>query len=254
MHITNPEIVVSGRDAVFLQWGVDDLLSDPAHIETQIRFSYSEAGPWEPIAKGLRDAYCFRHTIDRQSRWGTPFYIIDVIDHNLNRTVSSEVVHPRHPPSMRAIGIRKKLQQRLRGEYGVEVYFLKLRVEGEVDDESFDPVMGKPTGKQGASFGHRYKGAYYNPMPIWAKVGIDDFILRLLSVSSVAVNQSACWIASEPLLSPNDMIVEKYTNKRWRVGRQVRRYADRQTLFRQACILDQIPVSDPEYDVEVEDV
>lgn len=254
MRITNIEIVLSGRDNVFLQWRLEDQQSSPAQLETQIRFAYSEAGPWEVIAKGLRDTYYFRHTVNRRDRWGTPFYIIDVTDKELGVTVSSETVYPRHPPDGRALGLRTRLQQHLRGEYGVEVFFLKLRIEGEVDTATYDEVLGRPTGKRGSSFGHRYKGGYYAPMKLWAKIGIDPWILRSLSITGVAVNQSACWIASEPLLSPGDMIVERHTNRRWRIGRQVQHYARRQTLFRQACVLDQIPINDPEYDVAIEGV
>lgn len=252
MKISNIEVVLSGRNTVFLQWQTTGLIGHPSEYDTQIRFSYSESGPWILIAKELVDVYSYRHTIDRRDRWSTPFYRIDIVHKPTGKTISSDIVYPRHPPDMRAIGIRRKLDRLLQGEYGVEVFFLKLRIEGEVDEETFDTVLQRPTGRRGSAFGHKYRGGFYSPIHLWAKIGIDPRILQPLVVSSLAVNQSGCWIASEPLLTPGDMIVERHTNKRWRVGQHVQRYARRQTLFRQTCLLDEIPIGDPEYEVVID--
>lgn len=252
MQISNIEIVLSGRNTIFLQWEPVGLIGSPLDYETQIHFARSESGPWEVVAKGLQNEYSFRHSIEIRDRWSPPFYRIDIVHKPSNESVSSDIVYPRHPPDMRAIGIRRRLENLLRGEYGVEIFFLKLRVEGEVDEETFDPILNRPKGKKGSAFGHKYKGGFYNPIHLWGKLGIDPILTRPLNIGSMSANQSGFWIASEPLLNPGDMIVEKYTNKRWRVGQQVQRFARRQTLFRQVCLLDEIPINDPEYEVVIE--
>ena len=251
MNIDKVAVILTGRETVYLQWFVSKMKYHASEYTTRVFHSYSVGGPWTPIASGLRDAYSFRHTIQRRGRWDIPYYYIEITHRPSSQTVTSEVVFPEHPPDSKAIGISKKLEQRLRGEYGVETYFFKLRVEGEVDTEAFDKTLGRPTGKPGSSFGHKYKGAFYDPVHMWAKIGIDPWVLNVLSISSIGANQSSGWVARVPLITSGDMFVERNTNRRWRVGNQVQRFDRRLTLFRQVFVLNEIPLRDPEYDVAI---
>jgi len=247
-------IDVLDKENIYLQWDVESLSPEPrSHWSINIRTAFSEGGPWSYIARGLSlNTYAVRHKVPRRDRWAIPFYIIDLVHtDDESRSVSSDIVYPRHPPDTRAIGIRQRLQQPLRGEHGVRISFLKKRIEGTVDEEAFDDLLHRPTGRRGKSFGYQYEDGFYKPIDTWAKIDVDPRILQSLPVAPVAVSESQCWLAGTPLVAPGDVIVEWHVNRRWRVGSHIQRFARRQTLFRQVFSIKEIALNDPEYDIEI---
>ena len=240
------------RHTIYLQWGIeglDDYEADRWRID--VRTSFSEGGPWTFVQRGLPlTVYTLRHQRTRRDRWQIPFYQLDLLDGD-NKVSTSELLYPRHPPDTRAEGIRRRLEQLLKGEHGVRISFLKKRLEGRVDVDAFDPVLHRPTGRRGGSHSHQYEQGFYAPIETWAKIGIDPRLLAVQANIPQAVTQTSCWLAGTPLVTPGDLVVEWHVNRRWRVGQQVERYARRQTLFRQLFGLEEIALGDPEYEIEV---
>ena len=253
--ILRPIVVdVIDRHSIFLQWGVEGLGSEPLdQWRVHIRTAYAESGPWTDVQRDLTlDLYTLRHDRIRRRRWQTPFYQL-ALTHRTRADLSytSEPVYPRHPPDPKAVGIRTRLQRYLQSEYGVPITFLKRRTEGMPDPKAFDDLLHRPTGQPGQSHGHQFQGGFYGPIETYAKIVEPVRAAGPKGRVTQAPPQTQAWLAGTPMVSPGDLLVEWHLNRRWRVGGTVHRYARRQTLFRQVFPVEELPIADPEYDIDV---
>lgn len=255
-RIADIEVHAVGRDRVFLQWQVVDLVPPWDRYRVQIVHSFSESGPWEQVmAPAPLDLFSFLHTGTRRNRWSPPFYRIELVDTGgpVTRVYPSAAVYPSHPADPKALVLSRRLESLLRTAFGVETFFLKKRIDGVEDPEAFNRTTQRLTGQAGQSYGQRFQGGFYRPIPLFAKLSPEPLVAQTLPVGTIHHTNAACWIAGRPLIAPGDLFVERYTNRRWRVQDNIHRQAWRQTIWRQLFSVEEIAVADPEYEVPVEE-
>jgi len=253
-RITDIACQAVGLDRVFLQWQVRDLPPPWARWRVQVLFSYSETGPFTLVLGPLApDTYTYTHrgTL-RRDRWAVPFYRIELLDTEAGTTYPAPLTFPRHPPDPYAEMLHARLVEALQTTFGVECAFLKRRIEGEEDPQAFNPRLHRLTGVAGESYGQRFKGGYYAPLPLWVRIHTVDRLSAHRAPGVQTPVLTECWCGGRPFITPGDLLVERHTNRRWRVGKHVRPTAWRQTVWRQLFNIEEVPRAGPEYQVSAE--
>ncbi len=223
--------------AVFLQW---DLRADEAgpHLVDVARAG-APAGPWEPVATSLPDAYHFLDnefgssppTNPSESRVGPNLF-------SLSREVYYQVRAP--PPSGAAnafasapvpvepgLDVRTRLFKRkiLRDEAtafrylnGVPLVVLKRRRWGTRCPECYDPVTRESTLEHcPVCFGTSFQGGYWAPVAIRGRKSAAPVQSQLTAHGESDVKTVTFTVLDYPHLEHKDLVVDLRRNDRYEV-------------------------------------
>lgn len=139
----------------------------------------------------------------------------------------------------------------LRQYAGVQVFVFKKKHFGD-PCSCYEPITGTIGIKDClACKGTRYVGGYWYGIRTWANITQDNKVFAETTEAYNEPSKAQAWLTAYPMVSPDDLLVEADTNRRWSVrgvsNTELRRYPVRQTLT-----LNELPHSDIEFKLNYE--
>ena len=240
---------------MYIQWTVEDRNSALGSI-TLLR-SQSEQGPFTVIAELDSNQYSFSDTeCNLMGLTRAYWYMIKA---NPAVNTSQFVLSSPKTVEYGLVGERAKLARKARYNLklqlerlnGVPIIVLKRKSFGERCPECFNQITNDVLYSHcNTCYGTTYTGGYHDPIEIFGKI---DPVAVQQSIGSSGPNDYAVTgltIVDYPVVDINDIIIEKRTNRRFKVMRRVTTESSR-VLVHQDLQISELSRAGIEYEIPV---
>jgi len=243
--------------SVHVQWVVEDKSGSCRSVD--ILRSNSPTGPFEIIEEELDPSTYFYVDSSPQVTGlsSNPHYIVRANSvHSYDNSVLSDPAtqgynHTDHRAKI-ARKARRDLRVTLERLNGVKIAILKKKTSGKrcsycYNEATKDTIISMCP----KCYGTSYEGGYYDPVYTWGKLD-PVAIQRSLGVSGTSETAiTGLTIVDYPLVSPEDLVIELQTNRRFKVQRIMVSESSR-VLVHQDLQVSELSRSSAEYLVPVE--
>jgi len=244
-------------DFIRVQWTVEDKEGSCGSVD--VLRAESPNGPYTVIEEGLEPSVYFYtdYDVELSGLSRTQYYIIRAVSiygphlTQLSEAKSYGYDHKDHRARI-ARKARRDLKVTLERLNGVKLAIVKKKTFGPRCEYCYNPAT-KDTLVSNCPkcYGTSFSGGYHDPVYLWGKLDPAPVQSSLGTSGKIETAITGLTIIDYPVVSPDDLVVELQTNRRFKVQRVMKSESSR-VLVHQDLQVSELSRSSPEYSVPVD--